>query len=249
LFVHFFNNNNQRLGGDVFNRNWRSYKYGFGKLEYEFWFGLHPVRKLIANSGLELKVDVWDIYGKKYTAHYLNFSIGSEDERYRLNASGYSEADSNLTDFLKFSNGLPFQTKDRPFYSTEDSVAQCIKEFGGAWWYGATRTITERCVNGAPLTQKYGYFSKRHGAINVYERESLKFKCGPFKICSSWRTKRTILVTNVVMKVRSKEVYCGKPRTRLEKDALLLSRRYPGLFTKNSGDSGPLAPYEGSEDL
>ena len=49
----------RRQDGSVdFNRTWREYEDGFGKLTSEFWYGLRALHCLIGQGGWEMRMDI-----------------------------------------------------------------------------------------------------------------------------------------------------------------------------------------------
>ncbi|KAJ0057893.1 hypothetical protein NL108_003035, partial [Boleophthalmus pectinirostris] len=80
----------RRKDGTVnFYRGWDQYNTGFGQASGEYWLGLETIHTLITRKNFELRVDMEDFTGAKVFAHYQSFSIGSEQEGYKLNLSGF----------------------------------------------------------------------------------------------------------------------------------------------------------------
>ena len=73
-----------------FNLNWDDYKLGFGELDGEFWFGNEHLHLLTSLKSYTLRVDLEDWDGNTAYAEYSVFSIGSEQDKYRLTVLGYS---------------------------------------------------------------------------------------------------------------------------------------------------------------
>ena len=70
-----------------FLRNWEAYKWGFGTLDQEFWWGLDHLWRLTSqlDRTYKLRIDLWDWSGQTRYAAYQDFTIASEADGYRLN--------------------------------------------------------------------------------------------------------------------------------------------------------------------
>ncbi|CAG5116211.1 unnamed protein product [Candidula unifasciata] len=123
----------RRSNGDIsFFRNWTEYKNGFGDLYTGFWIGNDNIHKLTTQeaSGFnELRIDM--IFKEKpYFAHYSNFSLANEDEKYKLSVSGYS---GTAGDSLTSHSDMFFSTLDTD--NDKDDKISCAQKYLGAWWY------------------------------------------------------------------------------------------------------------------
>lgn len=116
-----------------FLRGWNDYKYGFGDLDGEFWFGLEKLHQLTKNGRFELAVELEAYNGTYKFARYDEFAIGSEDEMYSLKKLG--RFSGTAYDALDYHRGRSFSTIDRD--NDSDGKSHCAKYFKGAWWYGA----------------------------------------------------------------------------------------------------------------
>lgn len=121
-----------RQDGSVdFYRNWTEYKQGFGNESGEFFIGLDRIHNLTNDRQHELLVILTDFEGTPKYAHYNHFSIGNENERYRLQELGkYSGTAGN---HMKFHLKKFFTTKDRD--NDDADEGNCAHWFKGAWWY------------------------------------------------------------------------------------------------------------------
>ncbi|KAL1262279.1 hypothetical protein QQF64_007544, partial [Cirrhinus molitorella] len=72
-----------------FFRAWRSYKWGFGNKEGDYWLGLEFLHQLTRRHQYRLRVDLEDFQGQKAYAVYRFFSVGSEADGYKLQVSGF----------------------------------------------------------------------------------------------------------------------------------------------------------------
>ncbi|KAI0219180.1 Tenascin-R [Lamellibrachia satsuma] len=117
----------RRQDGSVdFNRDWASYKEGFGNVSGEFWLGNDNLHELTSQAKYMLRIDLEQKNVSKYVV-YSNFAIASESEKYRLSTGEYS---GTAGDTLACHGGIAFSIKDR--YDDKNYA----KQLKGAWWYG-----------------------------------------------------------------------------------------------------------------
>ncbi|XP_045184068.2 fibrinogen-like protein 1 [Mercenaria mercenaria] len=121
----------RRHNGEVdFYRDWIAYKNGFGDLNSEFWLGNEHLSILTSSGDHELRIDMEDFYGNKAFAKYSKFKVYPEEDKYKLEVSGYS---GNAGDSLKYHNGMAFTTFDND--NDKWSNVNCAEDRHGAWWY------------------------------------------------------------------------------------------------------------------
>ncbi|CAL4256340.1 unnamed protein product, partial [Meganyctiphanes norvegica] len=92
-----------------FYRGMSDYVRGFGMLSGEFWIGLKLIHELTTHSKQELHITLEDWDGNVKWARYSTFKIGSAEDNYRLNVTGYS---GDAGDALSFHQGQAFSTFD-----------------------------------------------------------------------------------------------------------------------------------------
>ncbi|GFO37312.1 ficolin-1 [Plakobranchus ocellatus] len=120
----------RRFSGKVdFQRDWETFKQGFGTLDEEFWLGNERIHAFTSSGTWELRVDL-KYKGKEAYALYSNFNVEGESEQYTLRIGTYS---GTAGDSLRKHNGLKFSTFDRD--NDEWSNGECAKEHQGGWWY------------------------------------------------------------------------------------------------------------------
>uniref|UniRef100_A0A3P9HFT6 Fibrinogen C-terminal domain-containing protein n=1 Tax=Oryzias latipes TaxID=8090 RepID=A0A3P9HFT6_ORYLA len=121
----------RRMDGSLnFYRPWDYYRTGFGSADGEIWLGLENLFQLCLRKKYELLVDMEDFEGNKAYARYSSFSIGPEDEGYKLEVTGFT--DGGAGDALNNHNGMKFTTFDKD----QDAMgANCAKTYLGAFWY------------------------------------------------------------------------------------------------------------------
>ncbi|XP_062619732.1 ryncolin-1-like [Saccostrea cucullata] len=89
------------------------------------------IHLLTTKTKQELRVDLQNFSGKKAFAKYSTFSIGSESQKYKLKAGGYSGTAGNS---LEYHNGRNFSTKDQ---DNDSSGKSCAIIRNAAWWFGS----------------------------------------------------------------------------------------------------------------
>ena len=111
-------------------RNWSDYSMGFGSPNNSYWLGNNNIHCLTSSGSQRLRVDLKDWEGNTRYAEYSQFSVGSEDDNFRLSIGEYT---GNAGDSLTYHNGYQFSTFD----ADHDNYSRrhCAAYFHGAWWY------------------------------------------------------------------------------------------------------------------
>ncbi|XP_034489996.1 fibrinogen-like protein A [Drosophila innubila] len=141
-------------GSEDFNRDWHTYKSGFGALNSEFFIGLDKLHLLTIYGDHELLIIMRSKTGEERFALYDQFSIGSEAEKYMLYVLGAYKGDAG--DSLRYHVGKKFTTFDQ---DNDDNGQNCARTHAGAWWYG--RECFESNLFGTfqfKYGQEIGYF-------------------------------------------------------------------------------------------
>uniref|UniRef100_A0A0B7BNS7 Fibrinogen C-terminal domain-containing protein n=1 Tax=Arion vulgaris TaxID=1028688 RepID=A0A0B7BNS7_9EUPU len=121
----------RRVTQDVdFYRKWVDYKYGFGNITGNFWFGNEKIHQLTSQRRYQLRVDL-TVNGTQYHATYSSFRLLGADENYQLQVEGYS---GSAGDSLSQQNNAAFSTFDK---DNDQYANNCAIQFHGAWWYTA----------------------------------------------------------------------------------------------------------------
>ena len=75
----------RRVDGSVdFDRNWDSYKWGFGSLSGNLWLGNDKIHRLTASGSTVLRVDLEDKGYKPLHYKYYKFFVDDETNQYIL---------------------------------------------------------------------------------------------------------------------------------------------------------------------
>ncbi|KAK2139004.1 hypothetical protein LSH36_2135g00003 [Paralvinella palmiformis] len=121
----------KREDGSVdFNRTWAYYKYGFGNVFGEYWFGLETMYRLLHNGkSYKLRVDLKLFNGETGYSQHDIFSLGPETDAYRIHIAGYS---GTTGDCLISQNDLPFSTID---VDNDIWPYSCAKICNGGFWF------------------------------------------------------------------------------------------------------------------
>ncbi|XP_036899488.1 angiopoietin-related protein 3 isoform X1 [Sturnira hondurensis] len=114
-------------GSQNFNETWENYRYGFGRLDGEFWLGLERIYSIVKQSNYILRIELEDW---KDTKHYIEytFHLGNHETNYKLRLT---EMKGNVPSILPENKDLVF--------STWDHKAQghflCPESYSGGWWW------------------------------------------------------------------------------------------------------------------
>ena len=122
------------------NRDWVEYEDGFGNLHGEFWIGLRSMHCLTSQGNWELRIDYQLKNGTKSYLHYNKFAIGSAEDQYPLNISGFDSIGLNDPfDSGHPLTGMKFTSRDRD--NDLNGSHNCALNNGG-WWHRACSHIT-----------------------------------------------------------------------------------------------------------
>ena len=99
---------------DFKNRDWVEFEDGFGNLHGEFWIGLRSMYCLTSQGNWELWIDYQLKNRTKSHLHYNKFAIGSAEDQYPLNISGFDSiglTDPFDDDYSLY--GMKFSSRDQ----------------------------------------------------------------------------------------------------------------------------------------
>ncbi|KAG8588429.1 hypothetical protein GDO81_005971 [Engystomops pustulosus] len=122
----------RRDGSVDFHRNWKEYKEGFGSPTGEYWLGNEFVHQLTSQGSYSLKIQLQDWDGNEAYSLYDVFSLGSEENNYRINVIGYSGTAGRTSSFAP--TGTYFSTKD---VDNDGCSCKCAQYATGGWWFDA----------------------------------------------------------------------------------------------------------------
>ncbi|XP_052889603.1 fibrinogen C domain-containing protein 1-like [Anopheles moucheti] len=122
----------RRFNGSVnFYRNWSEYKQGFGDLRGEHWLGLDKLHSIVKTRQHELFIVLEDFDGVIAYAHYDDFKIGDESEKYKIKSLG--QYTGTAGDSFSYHRDEVFSTYDQD--NDKDDKDDCAVSYGGAWWF------------------------------------------------------------------------------------------------------------------
>ncbi|KAM7371796.1 hypothetical protein PAMP_009006 [Pampus punctatissimus] len=98
--------------------------------------GLENIHLLSLRKSYELRIEMEDFEGIKAYVHYSSFSVGPEQEGYRLNFSCFK--DGGAGNSLSEHNGQKFSTFDN---DQDTHSSNCAKTYLGGWWYGECHSV------------------------------------------------------------------------------------------------------------
>ncbi|CAL1287160.1 unnamed protein product [Larinioides sclopetarius] len=115
-----------------FFKDWSNYKMGFGDIEKDFWLGNDNIYVLSNQRLSSIRFDLQAVNGEKRHAHYDDFWIEDESNKYKLHIGGYNgDAGDSM---IAMHNNQKFSTKDQ---DNDNSTVNCAINNTGAWWYEA----------------------------------------------------------------------------------------------------------------
>lgn len=115
-----------------FNRSWNDYKYGFGDLHRDFWFGNEFIHRMVYKEIHELRIEMEDFDGVQVWAEYSTFQIEPEKDNYKLIIGGFR---GSVTDSMLYHDGMEFSTYDRRNDRTVEECCSCATGYGSGWWF------------------------------------------------------------------------------------------------------------------
>ncbi|XP_071818272.1 fibrinogen-like protein A [Apostichopus japonicus] len=154
----------RRLEGTIdFNRNWQSYKDGFGFPNTEFWIGNEKLAYLTNQEKYELRIDITSSTGTQMYIQYDNFRITEEKGGYGIVTLGsYSGNNADGYSYMKHLKGKKFSTPDRDNDGLNSNCAQMAR---GGWWF-------DQCNVDIYLNGIYGQSTNPRQEISIRNRKS-----------------------------------------------------------------------------
>ena len=122
-----------------FTRTWNDYKYGFGDLNTEFWYGLRNIHCLTSRQQVDLSIELKYANGMEHTYTYEHFRVDGPEDKFTLHI-GQLQQPSPGRDNMAYHNGQRFSTYDK---DNDSWVYNCALDAsqgkGGGWWFGSCR--------------------------------------------------------------------------------------------------------------
>ncbi|KAH8415175.1 hypothetical protein KR215_006707, partial [Drosophila sulfurigaster] len=121
----------QRVGGDEdFNRDWATYRKGFGSFESDFFLGLEKLHRITSLQRFELYIHLVDLHGRTYNARYDDFKISDEDNGYALSLGKFN---GTAGDGMRYHENMKFTTFDHD--NDKYDLGNCANWRKSGWWY------------------------------------------------------------------------------------------------------------------
>ncbi|XP_062121210.1 fibrinogen-like protein 1 isoform X3 [Drosophila sulfurigaster albostrigata] len=117
-------------GNESFNRDWATYRKGFGSFESGFFLGLEKIHRITSLQRFELYIHLVDLGGSTYNVRYDDFKISDEDNGYALSLGKF---DGTIRDSMRYSENMKFTTFDHD--NDKDDDNNCAVWNKSGWWY------------------------------------------------------------------------------------------------------------------
>ncbi|XP_017397079.1 angiopoietin-related protein 3 isoform X2 [Cebus imitator] len=114
-------------GSQNFNETWENYKYGFGRLDGEFWLGLEKIYSIAKQSNYVLRIELEDWKDNKHYIEY-SFYLGNHETNYMLHLV---EITGNVPSAIPENKDLVFSTWD---HKAKEHF-NCPESYSGGWWW------------------------------------------------------------------------------------------------------------------
>ena len=121
----------KRFDGSVdFNRDWNSYRDGFGDVKGEHWVGNEFVHQYTNAYPTELIVEGIAFDGAQALAKMENFTLSDEVSKYVLEYEACHGLCEGLNDHVK---GKKFSAHDQD--NDNLNAENCAQKYSGGWWF------------------------------------------------------------------------------------------------------------------
>lgn len=116
--------------GESFNRTKFDYKFGFGSLDREFWFGNEFIHNLTFGDAMMLRINLPNRSGRTDWIEYSTFKMESEKYNYKLTIDGFS---GSVDESVLFGKEQKFQDRNDSRNGIKD--LSCVSTIGNKWWF------------------------------------------------------------------------------------------------------------------
>ncbi|XP_067843023.1 fibrinogen-like protein 1-like protein [Heptranchias perlo] len=130
---------NTRQSEMTWNETWTTYKFGFGNVLGDHYFGNEYMHFITTQKWYKARIIVDEEVGtrviQKY-AEYDIFRIGNENTNYRLHLGQYKGSAGNAMSIIpNMVDNLSFSSRDRD--TDADQAHNCAQKYGGGWWFNS----------------------------------------------------------------------------------------------------------------
>ncbi|ESN99594.1 hypothetical protein HELRODRAFT_84296, partial [Helobdella robusta] len=133
---------NQRVNNQLdFNRNWLSYKNGFGSYEDNYWMGLENFYQITSSGNYTFRLEAVANSGKGLYDEYSKVTIYPESSKYRIVLGAFTSGTTNVMNdpaSYYIHNGMNFSTPDS---DNDKSSSNCASTFSSGWWFNDCHAI------------------------------------------------------------------------------------------------------------
>ena len=141
-------------GVENFNRDYDEYEEGFGDLNHDFFYGLKALHELTSQTNWSLRIDFYNRSNDTDSSAYVTydtFTVGHEDEDYKLKLGNFSSSESTFLDSLRGFDEQKFVARSKPDIKMRH---KCVSDdaYASGWWYNS-----ENCVLGGESVLTYPY--------------------------------------------------------------------------------------------
>ncbi|KAH8391159.1 hypothetical protein KR215_008179, partial [Drosophila sulfurigaster] len=121
----------QRVAGNEdFNRDWATYRKGFGSYKSDFFLGLEKIHRITSLQRHELYIHLLTLNGSTYNVRYDDFRISDEDSGYKLSLGKFRGTINK--DAMRNGENIKFSTIDR---DNDIGDGNCAMDYKSGWWY------------------------------------------------------------------------------------------------------------------
>ncbi|XP_062135314.1 fibrinogen-like protein 1 isoform X4 [Drosophila sulfurigaster albostrigata] len=160
----------QRVGGNEdFNRDWATYRKGFGSYKSDFFLGLEKIHRITRLKRFELYIHLVTVNGSTYNARYDDFKISDEDSGYKLSLGKFSG--TIIWDAMRVSENMKFTTFDRDNDIGDNN--NCAVKYKSGWWHSSCYNCNLNAPYGPDLVWFIRYPLKKAKML-IRPKESMK---------------------------------------------------------------------------
>ncbi|XP_060666893.1 fibrinogen-like protein 1 isoform X1 [Drosophila nasuta] len=160
----------QRVGGDEnFNRDWATYRKGFGSFESDFFLGLEKIHRITSLQRFELYIHLVAQNGRTYNARYDDFKISDEDNGYALSLGKFN---GTIEGSMRKHENMKFTTFDHDNDKVDNG--NCAVWGKSGWWYNSCSYCNLNTPYGSLYCWNYGTILLKEVKMLIRPKEAMK---------------------------------------------------------------------------
>lgn len=113
-----------------FDKDWNTYRSGFGQATSNYWFGLRYMHLMSRSQNLTLRMEISNNATDLQWIEYAEFKVMPESSKFELHLA--KKRGGTLVDHSGYHSGLKFSTKDK---DNDLARSNCAKSLNGGWWF------------------------------------------------------------------------------------------------------------------